>query len=183
VKTRLARLAGVVAVALGASACNGAVVSQADYPYYDTAAALFDRATLVVEAEVASGSRVARLEPRSDGGPDPATNPQAGAPAGQAPDALVSTVRTARLITIYKGSAKAGDSVEVQDPGRTLEGAVPLAAGRHVLFLETYPDAPAALLNPYQGQYRVTEAGDLTPVGDNRIALSHADLDRLAAQP
>lgn len=178
----------VAAVLLGVAACGAPAVSQADYPHYDSADALFGTATLVVEAEVAGDSRVTRLSPRLDGGTDPVTNPQAGAPAGEAPDAVVVTVRQARLLTVYKGAAKAGDTVEVKQLGGTLAGVthetageVPLTAGRYVLFLETYPDAPASLLNPYQGQYRVTDAGDLAQVGDNRIPLTRLDLDRLAA--
>lgn len=187
---RLRWLAGAVILALTASACGGTVTSLADYPHYGTAEELFDTATLVVEADVANTSRVTRQPALPAAGDDPVTNPQAGAPPGEEPDALVMTVRTARIVTVYKGAAKAGDTIEVGQSGGTIDGvrheqaeAVPLTGGaRHVLFLETFDNAPAVLLNPTQGQYRVGGDGTVSAVADNPLRLSRADLDRLAAR-
>src|SRR3712207_5225847 len=149
------RLAGAVLLALSTAACNAPVISQADYPYYQTVAALFDKADLVVEADVSRDLRVVRQAPLRPVGDDPVTNPQAGAPPGEEPEGVVITVRAARVVTAYKGAVKAGQNIEVGELGGTLHGttyevagAVPLSGGaRHVLFLETYPDAPASLLN------------------------------------
>jgi hypothetical protein len=164
----LTRLAGAVTLVL-VSACTGPVTVVADYPSYETVAALFDKAIVVVEVDVSNDSRVTRDEEL---------------------DGLVITVRTARVVTAYKGAMKVGESIDVKEMGGTLEGvereeagAVPLTGGaRHVLFLETYPDSPASLLNPTQGRYLVDGSGELSPVPGNPLTLSRVDLDRLAAQ-
>jgi hypothetical protein len=167
-RTFLARLAGAATLVL-VSACTGPVTVVADYPSYETVAALFNKATVVVEADVSGNSRVTRDEET---------------------DALVVTVRTARVVTAYKGAVRVGDSIDVKEMGGMLEGVVHQEAGgvpltgdaRHVLFLETYPDSPASLLNPTQGQYLVDGSGAFIPVGGNPLTLSRVDLDRLAAQ-
>jgi len=184
----LVRLGGAVA-ALSTAACTSTSAVLADYPYYDSPAALFAKADLVVEADVARESRVAREWPQPGVGSDPVTNPQAGAPPGDEDTSVVITVHRASLVTVYKGTAKPGESIEVSQPGGRLDGvtyevadAVPLTGARYVLFLATYPDGPADLLNPVQAQYRVDGAGNLTPVEGNDLALSRGDLDRLTAR-
>ncbi|WP_212816750.1 hypothetical protein [Polymorphospora rubra] len=189
----LTRLAGVLVLTLGATACVavGVAESQVDYPYYESPAALFDRADLVVEADLSPDSRVTLLEPDPPTGTDPAANPQAGmeSDAEPAPGALVITVYTARAVTVFKGEVRVGQNIEVKEMGGTLRGvrhevagAVPLNGGeRYVLFLSTYPNAPASLLNPQQGQYRVDDSGALSAVPGNELTLTRADLERLAA--
>src|SRR4051812_1194829 len=118
----LVRLGGAVVVALSTAACTSTSVAQADYPYYDSPAALFDRADLVVEADVARDSRVTREWPQPAVGTDPVTNPQAGAPPGDEDTSVVITVHRASLVTIYKGTARPGDSIEVSQPGGRLDG-------------------------------------------------------------
>ncbi|MEV0610294.1 hypothetical protein AB0I61_28400 [Polymorphospora rubra] len=185
----LTRLAGVLVLTLGAAAC--VAESQVDYPHYESPAALFDRANLVIEADLSPDSRVTLLEPDPPTGTDPAANPQAGMESESEPaaGALVITVYTARVVTVFKGEVRVGQNIEVKEMGGTLRGvrhevagAVPLNGGeRYVLFLSTYPNAPASLLNPQQGQYRVDDSGALSAVPGNELALTRADLERLAA--
>jgi hypothetical protein len=165
------------------------VTYQADHPVYATPAELFDKATLVAEVDISARSRVTRLaaEPGVDG--DPLTNPQAGlSPAPPPGEGPVITVRAARVVEVFKGTARAGQDIEVQEPGGTLndvehrvDDAIPLRAGaRYVLFLETFARAPAAMLNPAQGQYQVGADGALTALPGNAVTLTRADLQRLA---
>src|SRR5688572_27772293 len=89
----------VVAAALAACASDATpqasgpaagetVVYHSDYPGYDTLAALYKKADLVVEARVAAPGEVRELR-ASDGGSDPKSNPNAGVGApGQASEPI-----------------------------------------------------------------------------------------------
>jgi hypothetical protein len=185
---RISRLtAVVVALALAVAGCGkpfgGRVVYQGDYPSYQNAAELVEKATLVIEATVA-GPHVDKLYP-SGGGTDPETNPQAGAAEPEDDPGLVITVWSATVKTVHKGSAKPGDVVEVKQMGGQFdgvvyeqEGQVPFREGTtYLLFLETYPDAAASLLNPDQAQYEVTQDGTYRPVSeDNQITVTRENL-------
>ena len=170
----LRRIAAVVLVlVLGVGACGrpdgGRVVYQGDYPHYQSVAELREKADLVVEAAVAD-PRVGKLYP-TDGERNDAS-------------AVVITIYDAIVTRVHKGSARAGDVVEVQQTGGESDGVVyeqpsqvPFREGTaYLLFLSTFPDAPAALLNPYQGQYEVDPAGTYRPVGDNTLTVTATDL-------
>ena len=116
----------------------------------------------------------------------------AGVPADESsstatPDVI--TVRTFRLTRVFKGDMRAGSTLEVKQLGGELGGvvyveedAVPLdpSAGKYILFLQTYPDAAASLLNPWQGQYFL-EAGDrVRSLHGNPVRFTIADLRRQA---
>jgi hypothetical protein len=173
------------------SPATGEVVEyQADYPIYDSADHLFGKANLVVRATVSPRPlRTQKLMPDT-GSADPKLNPSAGAPGAQPPDEsdpVVITVYRATITKVHKGQAKAGQSVEIQQLGGVLGGityrekhARPLAGGKnYLLFLQTFPDAPAALLNPLQGQYPLDRAGTPAPLSGNPIKVTNGDLKRL----
>ncbi|MEV4477210.1 hypothetical protein ACFFR3_37715 [Nonomuraea salmonea] len=193
----LRRLGALVLTALFVSACSmheEPVLYRADYPQYESADALFDRANLVVEARIVGEPRylqeVAEPDPTTT---DPKLNPNAGAPAkltGDEPEppATVITVYTAQVLQVYKGEAKVGQSVEVKELGGVFGGvtykeenttALQRDSG-YVLFLETYPDSPAALLNPVQGKYPLDGAKNPSPLPENTIKLTRADLEKLS---
>ncbi|HTF07425.1 MAG TPA: hypothetical protein VK659_04550 [Asanoa sp.] len=114
---RISRLtAVVVALALAMGGCGkpfgGRVVYQGDYPSYQSAAELVERATLVIEATVAR-PRVDKLY-ASDGGTDPKANPQAGAPEAVEDTGVVITVWSATIGKVHKGAGKPGDVIDVQ---------------------------------------------------------------------
>ena len=170
----LRRVAAVVLVlVLGVGACGraagGRVVYQGDYPRYQSVAELLDTADLVVEAAVAN-PRVGKLYP-TDGPRNDET-------------AVVITIYDATVARVHKGSARAGDVVEVHQTGGEIDGVVyenpeqvPFREGTaYLLFLATYPDSPASLLNPDQGQYEVDPAGTYRPVGDNTLTVTAKDL-------
>lgn len=143
----------------------GTVRYEADYPQYDTLAALFAAADLV--AEVHLGASV-EVRGATETVPD------------------VHTVFAATVARTYKGQApprleikqgggrhKGTDHVEV--------GSVSLQPkGHYLVFVEVYDDAPASLLNPTQGQYRLDEAGAVTPVDGAGLRFTLADLGRLS---
>ncbi|GLX01474.1 hypothetical protein Misp02_55600 [Microtetraspora sp. NBRC 16547] len=195
---RFAVTLALVASAATLSACSGTSASgehktvtyHADYPAYDSAGNLFTKADVVVEATVSGNPvRVQELKPDTTSD-DPKLNPAAGAPAGQAApaDPVVITVYQAEVKKVFKGSAQPGQMIEIQQLGGQLNGVTYQEAEAHplkqntgyVLFLETYPDAPAALLNPLQGQYPLDAAGNPSKLPENPVALTADDLKRIS---
>jgi hypothetical protein len=141
-----------------------AAPSIRDYPSYATVDALFEGATLVVEASVPEKGRRRDI---SIGGP--------GTDSYLVFDAVVSRV--------LKGTATVGEKVQIKQYADGEQGGEHLAAGRaYLLFLETYPDVPASTLNPTQGQYELDAAGLPTPLPGNDVSISAADLTRLAGE-
>ncbi|GIF46508.1 hypothetical protein DFJ67_8363 [Asanoa ferruginea] len=175
---RISRLTVIAVAALLAvggcgKAFGGRVVYQGDYPSYQSLAELTEKATLIIEATV-SGPRVDKLYASRDDGTEP--NDDTG---------IVITVWSASVKAVHKGSSKPGDVVAVKQTGGQLDGVVyeeaggvPLREGTtYLLFLETYPDAAASLLNPTQAQYEVAQDGTYRPVSeDNLITINRDDL-------
>ncbi|WP_238016341.1 hypothetical protein KZZ52_57860 [Dactylosporangium sp. AC04546] len=123
-------LAALLALALAAcgrpALPTGRVENQADYPMYDNIQMLHERATLVVAGSVLSD------EVRSI-------------------DGLAYTVYRVQVDRRFKGTS--ASLIDVKQVSAEA-GGIPLRTGtRYVLFLETYPDSPASLLNPAQAQY------------------------------
>ncbi|GAA1856889.1 hypothetical protein [Asanoa iriomotensis] len=180
-------LAATMVAAMALAGCGkpfgGRVVYEGDYPSYETVADLMAKADLVIEATVAE-PRVDVLYPSGDGGTDPRADPQAGAPEAAPPadSGIVITVWSAAVTRVHKGTP--GLLVDVQQMGGERDGVVyeqPSAVhfedgATYLLFLATFPDAPAALLNPYQAVYLVEQHGYRT-LGDNRLRVSIADLE------
>ncbi|SNT51710.1 hypothetical protein SAMN05421812_10851 [Asanoa hainanensis] len=168
-------LAVAVVVLLAVAGCGrvfgGRVVYEGDYPRYQSVAELMERATLVVEATPAN-PRFEKLYP-TDG---PKTDDTA----------VVVTVYDATVTRVHKGSARPGDVVQVKQMGGEMGGVVyesaeevPFRTGTaYLLFLETYPDSPASLLNPDQAQYEIDPAGGYQPVSDNTLTVTAADLEK-----
>lgn len=168
-----------------ASSSQPQQVYQSDYPSYGSLDELFTRATAVVRGRVVGPARIA-------------TPTQPPAIAGQvsgskestaARDPLVYTVRTLRVTQVSKGDISPGDLIEVKQLGGILEGREYVEAGSRPLqqdrtydvFLQTYPDEPASLLNPEQGQYLVAVDGSSESLPGNRLKVTAEDLRRLAA--
>ncbi|MEV6816229.1 hypothetical protein, partial [Micromonospora sp. NPDC051296] len=188
---------GSAAVLLSAG-CGGlnparpsTVLYEADHPSYLTADDLARRATLIIEARFGGQPRVEKEFP-SDASDitDPQLNPNAGVPEQEQLNdrtATVITVHRATVEKVHKGSVKPGDIIEVKELGGTLDGvryenadSAPISTGRsYLLFLETYPDSPASLLNPLQGKYELDAAGNPVSAPGNTITLTGVDLAKL----
>ncbi|GAA1689830.1 hypothetical protein GCM10009733_102670 [Nonomuraea maheshkhaliensis] len=193
----LRRLGALVLTALFVTACSShdeTVLYRADYPQYESAGALFDRASLVVEARIVGAPRylqeVTEPEPTTT---DPQLNPEAGAPAeaaGDQPDPppMVITVSTAQVVKVFKGEAKVGQTIEVKELGGVFDGVtyeeehtseLKQDSG-YVLFLETFPDSPAALLNPVQAKYPLDASNNPAPLPENTIKVTRTELETMS---
>ncbi|GJF27972.1 hypothetical protein KNE206_06720 [Kitasatospora sp. NE20-6] len=161
---------------------------HATYPSYTSSSELFGKADLVIEAVTLPGSEVRNLTPNVPTGTDPKLNPAAGTGAAAADQPLVVTVVAVTVGKVYKGAAKAGDRVEIKQLGgllgttRYTSEDKQLTPGQsYLLYLTTFPDAPASMITPLQGQYALQPAGPPKPLGGNTLAPSKEELDGLAA--
>ncbi|MEV4515406.1 hypothetical protein AB0K00_41425 [Dactylosporangium sp. NPDC049525] len=139
---------------------------QADYPHYQTLAELFAAADLVAEVNLAASVEV---RPATETVPN------------------VHTVFAAAAVgQTYKGSAPS--RLEIKQGGGRHKGTEHIEVGsvslqpkgHYLVFLELYDDAPASLLNPTQGQYRLDDAGTVTPVDEAGLRFTLAELRLLA---
>ncbi|MFI6631009.1 hypothetical protein ACIBI7_19230 [Nonomuraea fuscirosea] len=193
----LRRLGALVLTALFVTACSShdePVLYRADYPQYESADALFDKASLVVEARIVGAPRylqeVTAPDPTTT---DPQLNPEAGAPAEAAagqpePPPTVITVSTAQVLKVFKGEAEVGQTIEVKELGGVFDGVtyeeehtsgLKQDSG-YVLFLETFPDSPAALLNPVQAKYPLDSSNNPAPLPENTIKVTRAELETMS---
>ncbi len=137
---------------------------QADYPQYQSLAELFTAADLVAEVTLAASAEVR-------------------GPTETVPN--VHTVFAATVARTYKGQAPS--QLEIKQGGGSYKGTDHIEVGsvslqpkgHYLVFVEVYDDAPASLLNPTQGQYRLDAAGTVTPVDEAGLRFTLAELARL----
>jgi len=178
-------MAMVALVTAAVTGCSFPSTILADYPSYSDVESLFESATLVVEGDVGE-SRVDVLYPSYEGD-DPAFNPLAGTDTRPDPKAgaVPITVFEVRITKVHSGDAKPGDLIEVQQLGGSLdgveysaEGTASLAKGSApLLFLETYDDAPAAILGGDAGLLEAT-GDEFVSAGDPNLVISLGELER-----
>jgi len=163
-------LVGLLGLTLAGTSCSDRTVEyRADWPAYESLDALYGRADLVVQGAIAGPGKAQELKT-----------------GGDAADTTVYTVVDLTVVRVFKGSAKNGQKIQIKQLGGTFKGVdyragdMPyLAQGKtYVLFLETYPDSPASLLNPQQGQYVVEASGETAPLPGNAIKVSIPELAR-----
>ncbi|WP_327007846.1 hypothetical protein OHA72_11545 [Dactylosporangium sp. NBC_01737] len=167
------RLALVAVLLLALAGCDRrpdmkaeTVRYQADYPQYQTLAELFAAADVVAEV---------RLGPSAEVRGATETVPN------------VHTVFDATVGRTFKG--RAPSPLEIKQGGGRHKGTTHIEAGsvslqpkaHYLVFIEVYDDAPASLLNPTQGQYRLDDGGTVTPVDDAGLRFTLADLERLSS--
>ena len=162
------------------------VVYDSVYPYYSTVEQLVQTADLVIRATTIS-SEVRELnsaiKPTTD---DPVLNP-----GGEyQPSFDVYTVYSFEVAECYKGCSTPGGIVEVKVPGGELDGIDYLASGeptfkankKYILFLTTFTDSPAVLLNADQSAYSdsTDKDGNYVSVGqNNQLKLPPGQIKKL----
>ncbi|WP_141131615.1 hypothetical protein [Anaerovirgula multivorans] len=153
---------GMILTSIGFSAQNENVKQEeksttivyADYPYYPSIDALAEKAAIIIEGTIVD-SRVEEIDHRM--------NPSSDTP----PSMMVYTVYTVEVSNSYKGDVEPGETIEIKQiggEGKTMvyivgeEDNVNFVENRkYVMFLRTYENFPASLLNPIQACYSYEE--------------------------
>ncbi|MEU6711663.1 hypothetical protein ABZ897_09295 [Nonomuraea sp. NPDC046802] len=175
-----------------------AVVS-ADYPNFTTAKDMWDKADLVLQANI-TGTRTTRdkpskiLEPGDEGYDDPKANPLYGLSAEDVAKAKklaeqeagdIVTIAKADVTRVFKGDLGKGTSVEVRQLGGELDGETLTARDEvkleqnksYLLFLHAWDDTQdTTMVNPGQGQYVAVGPG-------GRAATSASEDDTYSPLP
>jgi hypothetical protein len=133
------------------------IIASEDYPSYGSVDALSERADTIVKGNVIQ-TRVQAL------------NDMAQASSSSLNEQVsfdkIYTIYTVQVTDSYKGRYSAGDQIEVKQLGGQLgnteivnDDSVKLMPTKdYVLFLETYEDTPASLLNTVQSLYVIKPA-------------------------
>ena len=143
------------------------VIASEDYPNYSSIDALTDRADTIVKGRVIQ----TRIEALNDKATTDSLEQNELGTAESAADEQVSfdkiyTIYTVQVAESYKGRYTAGDQLEVKQLGGQLgstkvindDNLQLMPTKDYVLFLETYADTPASLLNSVQSLYVVKPA-------------------------
>lgn len=185
------------------------VVSSVEWVHYESIDDLWEESALVVTVDIGEETRTDAIvnhpEPMGPDEGDPESNPNFGMDpeeiaeqerrarefAEEHPD--IYTIYQARVVAVFKGTVRPGDTIEVRQLGGTHDGVRHITTdqheyergGRYLLFLRADPrldGVPAIALNPYQGVYRVADSGALEVLPPNDIAITTADLERLGTE-
>lgn len=156
------------------------VRTDATFANYTSAEQMTTEATDVVQAKFTGKTRVVEIGPSAPApGADEKSNPSLNAPSADVPnDKIVYTVYEMRAQKVFKGTLKPGQTFEVKQMGGLVgkvrympEESAPLDQGNSsLLFMVSFPDAPASILNPTQGLYRVDDTGAARALPGNSVA-------------
>jgi hypothetical protein len=156
-------MASVLGLAL--SACSSPSPSTegaaGDYPSYASAQELFEAADLGVEA-TGEGSRTEPIDVSEGGRAEEGLEP------------IEYTVYTLAVSEVFGGQAPEG-ALEVKHENGGTDDLELREGDTYVLFLATYDDVPASLLNPDQSAYLVDGDGGLEPVNGS-LEVTREDL-------
>ncbi|WP_427051705.1 hypothetical protein [Paenibacillus sp. TC-CSREp1] len=143
------------------------IIASEDYPSYGSVDALSERADTIVKGNVIQ-TRVQALNDMAQANSSSLNDINAAESAvnEQVSFDKIYTIYTVQVTDSYKGHYSAGDQIEVKQLGGQLgnteivnDDSVKLMPTKdYVLFLETYEDTPASLLNTVQSLYVIKPA-------------------------
>lgn len=137
------------------------VVVDRDYPHYSSIDDLSQKADIVIEGAVVN-SRVEELEHVIE----PSDKSEKSNPGGNVPSSKrVYTIYTVEVSDSFKGNINSGETIEVKETGGEGKGAIYVSNDsielkmnkKYIMFLNTYDNSPATLLNPIQSLYTYDE--------------------------
>ena len=153
-----------------------------EYPVYYTIEEAKDAASVIIEGKVVS-SETAALDPTETLTDEQEMDPEQN-PGGEVDIINIPyTIYTIEINQVYKGDVTVGNTIEMKQPGGVIDHVRCTApdeaqieiGSTYILFLETYSNSPASLINPIQGIY---EYKDNKIIGNdiNIISLDLKDL-------
>jgi len=161
---------------------NKDVIINTDYPEYDTVEKAKDAATVIIEGKIISAKEVTlditetlTAEQKND----PKLNPGGETVSLSFPN----TIYTVEIKKVYKGNVIEGNTIEIKQLGGTVDNvnyteadATKIEIGStYILFLETFSDSPASLINQIEGIYEYKD-NKITGNDKNKIILDLKDL-------
>ncbi|MEK4661367.1 hypothetical protein MHH93_05680 [Priestia sp. FSL H7-0729] len=154
------------------------IIASEDYPSYASIGDLSARANTIVKGsvietrveamndivQVTDAANENELNPASDPGGEPSSFDK------------IYTIHTIQIAESYKGSYKAGEQLEVKQLGGQVgnteiineDNLKLIPTKNYVLFLETYEDTPASLLNSVQSLYLIKPAAKSNQPGQQQ---------------
>ncbi|MDC3418342.1 hypothetical protein [Aquibacillus salsiterrae] len=150
------------------------------YKSYSDVDELAEKADLVIEGKVL-GSRVEVLDMTKE----PENPTEENAPGEVQQIERIYTISKVEVTKVYKGEVEKQEIIEVKQIGGETENAILIPEEgaylkenkKVVLFLESYEDSPASLLNPIQAQYTI-EGNKIVKLKDNNLKLELKDLKK-----
>ena len=161
---------------------NKEVLIYTDYPEYDTVDHMEDAATVIIEGKIIS-EKVVKLDPSETLTDEQKNDPKLN-PGGETESlSFPYTIYMVEINTVYKGDVKEGNTIEIKQLGGTVdnvnyteEDATKIQIdSTYILFLETFTNSPASLINQIQGIYEYKD-NKITGNNKNKIILDLKDL-------
>ena len=185
-RTKIRSLIALCSILVFASGCAKPLVKDvilnSDYPYYGTLEKAKEAADVIIEGKILS-EKTAALDYAETLTDEQENDPQMN-PGGETDSVRIPyTIYTVEIEQVYKGNVLAGESLEVKQVGGiadnihyTEEDAADIEIGStYIMFLVTYPDSPASLINPIEGIYEYKDDRIISN-DKNKIILALSDL-------
>lgn len=156
---------------------------QADYPVYNSQAAMENKANLIIEGKILS-SEVKKINiAQITNSNDPKINPSIDGKKSTEGNETEYTVSKVKVSEVYKGqNVNLGDIIEIKElggAGSKSENKKLNKETDYLLFLESYPNGiPSSLLNPAQGSYK-KHAGQYDEDSENKVKIDINALKKL----
>lgn len=190
-KLKLLYIFALIGIAIGAATFlnnkNTTAVEKVymsyDYPSYKNFESLTERADTIIKGKIVDFKYTEINITQEVNSDDEKLNP-----GGKKDESTVPyTIYTVEVYKTFKGNINKKETIEVKEPGGIInnteylnEHSANLKKGKqYVFFLETYPEAPASLLNPIQASYEYDSNENIIPKEDNKIKIKMKDLNAL----
>lgn len=140
------------------------VIITTDFPRYSTIEDLTKKADLVISGTILSSTVKELNDLITTNSQDEKLNPNSNPPSSSN-IYNVYTVYTIKVNDSYKGNVQPGDTIEVKVRGGEIndknyiyeDGAKFIKNKKYLMFLASFPNSPAMLLNPIQASYTDSE--------------------------
>lgn len=177
----------VGALVFSLAACSTSMSVQPEYPVYERAEDLELAADVVAEVIIGKAEAGVLLPDYSS--EDPRVNPYAGTDETPSLDegALPITIFEARVVRVFKGDLKSGESINIKEIGGELDGQtivnseVETLRGKEkvLVFLAEFEGAAYSILGGDAGLFEPQGADEFAPAGKNGSFHLRALDDRL----
>lgn len=173
------------------------VLVRQDFPHYKSIDSLSEKADVVIKGRVIKSRVEALNDVIYSTSVDEKMNPEGELPEEKT-NYTIYTIYTIEIVDSLKGNSKPGDTIEVKQLGGEVENIdfiseenIDILTGNdYVLFLATYENTPASLLNSVQSLYiygetseegantqKVEESNITSANPENDLVLRLHDLD------